>query len=116
MKKLFALASLAALALIAAAPAPSSSPAPAAGASPQPSSLSVVCEFTPFYVFQRGSNIPMRARTPLAQVGQRFALVSGPRTTLESTQFYETDVVVVEPGYPAGAHYWLNRDCAIPVR
>jgi hypothetical protein len=111
--KPFVLAPLAALALLAAAPAPS--PAPAA-ASPQPSSLSVVCEFTPFYVFQRGSNIPMRARTPLAQVGQRFALVSGPRTTLESTQYYETDVVVVEPGYPAGSHYWLNRDCAIPVR
>ena len=107
------LAPLAALALIAAAP---SAPAPAASASPQPASLSVVCEFTPFYVFQRGSNIPMRARTPLAQVGQRFALVSGPRTTLESTQFYETDVTVVEPGYPAGAHYWLNRDCAIPVK
>ena len=111
--KPFVLAPLAALALLAAAPA--ASPAPAS-ASPQPSSLTVVCEFTPFYVFQRGSNIPMRARTPLAQVGQRFALVSGPRTTLESTQYYETDVTVVEPGYPAGAHYWLSSNCAIPVK
>ena len=59
---------------------------------------------------------PQRARTPAATAGQRFALVSGPRTTLESFEYYETDVAVVEPGYPAGSHYWLTSDCAIPSK
>lgn len=112
LMKTFWPAPLAALALLAATP----SPAPAPAASAQPATLTVVCEYTPFYVFQRGANLPMRARTPLAQVGQRFTLVSGPRTTLESTEYYETDVVVVEPGYPAGSHYWLKSTCAIPAK
>jgi hypothetical protein len=99
-------APLAAVALLAAAPAPS--PAPAA-------TLTVVCRQTPLYVFLSGANRPMRARTPDATMGQRFGLVSGPRTTLESFQYYETDIVVVEPGYGAKAHYWINSTCAIPT-
>ena len=98
-------APLFAAALIAAAPAPS--PAPA-------TTLSVVCRQTPLYVFLNGANRPIRARTPDVTMGQRFRLVSGPRTTLESFQFYETDIVVVEPGYAPNAHYWISRDCAIP--
>jgi hypothetical protein len=105
VKHLFA--PLAAAALLAAAPSPAPSPS-------APHTLSVVCRQTPLYVFLSGTDRPMRARTPDATQGQRFGLVSGPRTTLEGFQFYETDIVVVEPGYPANAHYWINRDCAIP--
>ena len=96
---------LAAAALLAAAPAPS--PVPAA-------SLTVVCRQAPLYVFLSGSDRPNRAHAPDVTIGQRFRLVSGPRTTLQSFQFYETDIAVVEPGYGANAHYWVSRDCAIP--
>ena len=106
-----ALAALATIVLPAAAPSaapvPSASPARAA-------TLSVVCQRAPLYVFLGATDRPMRARTPEVILGQRFALVSGPRTTLEGRQFYETDIPVVEPGYPPNAHYWLDRDCAIP--
>ena len=99
------LAPFAALAVLGAAPTPAPSPAP---------TLVVVCPRAPLYVFLSGTDRPMRARTFDATLGQRFGLVSGPRTTLESTQFYETDIAVVEPGYPRNAHYWINRQCAIP--
>jgi hypothetical protein len=108
VKRLFA--PLAALALIAAAPAPS----PAPSASPAARTVSVVCERTPLYVFVSGTDRPIRAHTPDVHLGERFGLVSGPRTTLEGFQFYETDVAVVEPGYARDAHYWIARDCAIP--
>jgi hypothetical protein len=105
IEKHLLLAPLAAAALLAASPAPS--PAPAA-------TLSVVCRQTPLYVFLTGTDRPVRARTPDATQGQRFGLVSGPRTTLQSFQYYETDIVVAEPGYAPNAHYWISRDCAIP--
>ena len=101
-------APLAALALLAAAPAPS--PAPAAD------TLTVVCRQTPLYVFLSGTDRPVRARTPDVTMGQRFGLVSGPRTTLESFQYYETDIAVVEPGYAPNAHYWISSTCAFPSR
>ena len=103
--KLFA--PLAAIALLGAAPSPPPSPAP---------TLVVVCQRAPLYVFLSGTDRPTRAHTFDVTQGQRFAFVGGPRTTLESTQFYETDIAVVEPGYPRNAHYWINRDCAIPVK
>ncbi len=99
-----ALAPLAALAMIAAAPA----------AAPSPATLTVVCDRAPLYVFPHGSNVPIRARTPAATIGERFRLVKGPRTTLESAQYYETDIPVAEPGYPRGAHYWISSACAMP--
>ena len=99
-------APLAAVALLAAAPAPSPSPAAR--------TLSVVCERAPLFIFLSGSDRPVRARTFAATIGERFGLVSGPRTTLESLQYYETNIAVVEPGYGANAHYWISRDCAIP--
>jgi len=102
------LAPLAAAALLAAAP----SPAP----STPPVTLSVVCQRAPLYVFLSGTDRPVRAHTFAAALGQRFELVGGPRTTLEGSQYYETDIVVVEPGYPPGAHYWVSRACAIPSK
>jgi hypothetical protein len=99
-----------AVALLAAAP----SPAPAPSASPV--TLSVVCSRAPLFVFLAGTDRPVRARTFAAALGQRFELLAGPRTTLEGSQYYETDIVVVGPGYPPGAHYWINRDCAIPSK
>jgi hypothetical protein len=99
------LAPLAAAALLAAAPAPNSAPA---------ATLSVVCQRAPLYVFLTGTDRPVRAHTPDVTQGQRFGLVSGPRTTLQGFQFYETDIVVVDPGYAPNAHYWISRDCAIP--
>jgi hypothetical protein len=105
------LLSLAAVALLAASPSPVPSGSPP---SAQARTLSVVCQRAPLYVFLSGTDRPVRAHTFDVTLGQRFALVSGPRTTLESTQFYETDIPVVEPGYARNAHYWINRDCAIP--
>ncbi|MDQ6941221.1 MAG: hypothetical protein M3169_01740 [Candidatus Eremiobacteraeota bacterium] len=105
-------AALAAIALTAAAPSPAPSPAPNASSAAR--TVSVVCERTPLYVFVSGTDRPIRAHTPDVHLGERFGLVSGPRTTLESVQFYETDVAVVEPGYARNAHYWISRDCAIP--
>jgi len=99
------LAPLAAFALLGAAPNPTASPAPA---------LIVTCQRAPLYVFLSGADRPTRAHTFDVTQGQRFALISGPRTTLESTQYYETDIAVVEPGYARNAHYWISRDCAIP--
>jgi hypothetical protein len=101
------LAPLAAIALLGAAPNPATSPHP---------TLSVVCTRAPLYVFLSGTDRPVRARTFAATLGQRFDLISGPRTTLEGAQYYETDIVVTEPGYAPNAHYWINRDCAIPSR
>jgi hypothetical protein len=97
--------------LLGATPASQAAPKPVAG--PE---LSVVCAHTPFYLFVAGSDRPVRAHVAGAALGQRFALVAGPRTTLEGFQYYETGVPVVEPGYPPGAHYWISRDCAVPSR
>jgi hypothetical protein len=105
IKKRTLLAPLAAAVLLAASPSPN--PAPGA-------TLTVVCRQTPLYVFNTGTDRPVRARTPAATQGQRFGLVSGPRTTLDSFQYYETDIAVIEPGYAPNAHYWISRDCAIP--
>jgi hypothetical protein len=102
----------AASALLAASP----SPAPTSSAAPADRTISVVCQRAPLYVFLSGTDRPMRARTFDATLGQRFGLVSGPRTTLEGFQFYETDIAVVEPGYGRNAHYWISRDCAIPSK
>lgn len=88
------------------------------GAAPAPAQpeISVVCVRTPFYLFAAGSDRPVRARVAGAALGQRFALVAGPRTTLEGSQYYETGVPVVEPGYPPGTHYWISRTCAVPSK
>ncbi len=99
-----AVALLAAVTLLAAAPSPSPEPSPR--------SLSIVCQVAPLWLFPRGENRPVRAGVPPATLGSRFALVSGPRTTLESEQYYETNVVAIEPGY-TGQHYWIARSCAL---
>jgi hypothetical protein len=104
--------SLAAVALLAAAPSPAPSASPAAAGT----TISVVCQRAPLYVFLSGTDRPTRAHTFDATLGQRFGLVSGPRTTLDGFQFYETDIAVVEPGYGRNAHYWISRDCAIPSK
>jgi hypothetical protein len=112
------IAPLAALAFLAAAPSPSppSPPSPAPSAPPAGRTLSVVCDRAPLFVFLSGTDRPVRAHAPDVRLGERFGLVSGPRTTLESTQYYETDIAVVEPGYPRNAHYWISRDCAVLTR
>jgi len=81
---------------------------------PSPTTLTVVCARAPLYLFAKGSNLPVRAHAPPVTMGERFALLSGPRTTLESTQYDETDIPVVEPGWPPGTHYWISRVCAVP--
>ncbi len=120
--KLTFLAPLAALALLAAAPSPSPGASPGPGTSPVPSAspaaartLSVVCQRAPLWVFAPGNDRPSRTAEPDAMLGQRFGLVSGPRTTLTGFAFYETDIVVVEPGLP-GQHYWISQACAMPSR
>jgi hypothetical protein len=99
------LAALTGLVLVAAAPSPAPSPA---------RTLSVICVRTPFYIFAAGTNLPVRARTASPALGQRFEIVGRPRTTLEGREYYETNVLVVEPGHPPGAHYWLSSSCALP--
>jgi hypothetical protein len=78
--------------------------------------LVVTCQRAHLYVFLPGQDRPVRAHEPDVSLGQRFGLVSGPRTTLESQQYYETDIPVVESGYPPGAHYWVSRDCVNPAK
>jgi hypothetical protein len=101
-------APLAALVLFAATPGPS--------AAQHAATLTVTCQHAHLYVFLPGQDRPVRARQPDVTLGQRFGLVSGPRTTLESRQYYETDIPVVEPGYPQGAHYWVSQDCVAPTK
>jgi hypothetical protein len=102
-------APLVALALLGASPSPVPSPSAAR-------TLTVTCVRTPLYVFLSGTDRPVRARTFAATQGQRFGLAGGPRTTLESFQYYETDIPVAEPGYARGAHYWINSDCVSASR
>jgi hypothetical protein len=98
--------------LVSASPGPSAAPA-ASPAAEAARTLSVVCQRAPLWVFVPGSDRPSRAAQPEVTLGQRFGLVSGPRSTLSGLQFYETDIVAVEPGL-AGLHYWLSQACAIP--
>jgi len=109
--RLWTFAPLAIAALIAASPSPA--PSPVADASPGSArTLQVVCDRTPLWIFVPGDDRPRRSEDGAATLGQRYALVSGPRTTLEGNQFYETDVVIVEPGLKG--HYWISQRCAIP--
>lgn len=105
MRQLLALS--ASVALLGATPSPAPTPHP---------TLSVVCARAPLYVFSSGSDRPVRARTFEASLGQRFDQIGGPRSTLEGAQYYETNIVVTEPGYPPDAHYWINSACAIPTK
>lgn len=102
------MASLAALVFLTVTAGPS--------AAQRPATLIVTCQHAHLYVFLPGQDRPVRAHQPDVTLGQRFGLVSGPRTTLESQQYFETDIPVVEPGYPQGAHYWVSRDCAQPAK
>ncbi|MDB5092223.1 MAG: hypothetical protein JWO85_324 [Candidatus Eremiobacteraeota bacterium] len=111
--RLWTFAPLAFAALIAASPSPGPSPAPIASpAAAAARTLQVVCERTPLWIFVSGDDRPRRAEAGAATIGQRFALVSGPRTTLEGNKYYETDIVIAEPGL--SGHYWLSDRCAIP--
>jgi hypothetical protein len=119
--RLWTLAPLAIAAFVAASPSPAASPvpsaspgaAPAAGAAPGVArTLQVVCERTPLWIFVPGDDRPRRSEAGAALIGQRYALVSGPRTTLEGNSYYETNIVIVEPDLKG--HYWLSQRCAIP--
>jgi hypothetical protein len=74
--------------------------------------LQVVCERTPLWIFVPGDDRPRRSEAGAALIGQRYAFVSGPRTTLEGNAYYETNIVIVEPDLKG--HYWLSQRCAIP--
>ncbi|BDE05741.1 hypothetical protein WPS_10170 [Vulcanimicrobium alpinum] len=87
-------------------------PAPSPQASPSPR-ITITCIRTPMWVFTPGNDRPSRTPEPEAKLGETFALVGGPRSTLDGTQFYETNVTIVEPGLPG--HYWVLRTCANPV-
>ncbi|GAC1536921.1 MAG: hypothetical protein NVS2B17_08980 [Candidatus Velthaea sp.] len=84
-------------------------PSPAA---PPGRSASIVCERTHLYLWSRSQSLPLRTPTSNdALLGQRFTIVSGPRTTPDSSLFYELDIPVVEPGYGPDGHYWILTDC-----
>ena len=97
-----AAALLLAFALLGAAPSPA--------ASPRARTITVVCRAAHLYAFLPGSDRPNRVPEHDVAMGARFALVSGPRTTLLGFDFYETNIPVVEPGLRG--HYWLSGDCA----
>jgi len=76
------------------------------------SSATVVCEYTPLYLWTaRESNPTRTAKSNAAMLGQRFTIVSGRRASTDSRQFYELDIPVVEAGYGPNEHYWIKRDC-----
>jgi hypothetical protein len=92
-----------------------------------PLTVTVTCQWTPFWVFNGVDNLPRKAATPVALLGQRYDVIGGLRTTLGGYQYWETTVVVVEPGYGAfgygssglgsgPGHYWISADCALPNR
>ena len=88
-----------------------------------PNTVTIVCEYTPFWVFNGFDNLPRKAAEPYPLLGQRFRVVNGLRTTLGGFQYYETEVTVVEPAYNTPGyggygtpHYWVDADCAIPDR
>lgn len=112
LDRIWTLAPLALVAFIAASPSPAPSPALPLASPGAVRTLQVVCERTPLWIFVPGDDRPRRSEAGSALVGQRYALVSGPRTTLEGNAYYETNIVIVEPGLKG--HYWLSDRCAIP--
>jgi hypothetical protein len=88
-----------------------------------PLAVTVTCQYTPLWIFLGRDNLPRKAPEPYVTLGQRFEVIGGLRTTLGGFQYWETNVVAVEPGYGAlgaggyrEAHYWLSADCALPNR
>jgi hypothetical protein len=65
------------------------------------------------YVFVPGNDRPSRSAAPPATLGMTFGQIGGIRTTLGGDEYYQTNVVVVEPGYN-GQYYWIDRRCAQP--
>jgi hypothetical protein len=104
--RLALLAPLAALAFVAASPG--------SNAASSQATLTVVCQRTPLYIFLPGQNLPQRSPDNQASLGQRFRLVSGPRSTLEGVRYYETDIPVNDTGFPPGTQYWIKSDCVQP--
>jgi hypothetical protein len=88
-----------------------------------PLTVTVTCEMTPLWIFLGRDNLPRKAPEPYVLLGQRFGVIGGLRTTLGGFQYWETNVVAVEPGYGTlgyggygEAHYWVSADCALPNR
>ncbi|MFN2460355.1 MAG: hypothetical protein ABR591_06680 [Candidatus Velthaea sp.] len=101
--KALALAAVLALATLAAAP-------PAAAVR----RASVVCLQTPLFLWPAGESRPQRAGAAgNVRIGDSFAVLAGPRATLDGFALYELDMRVAEPGYRTtpDEHYWIDRDC-----
>jgi hypothetical protein len=93
-----------------------------------PLSVTVTCQFTPLWLFVGSDNLPRKAGTPNAILGQRFEVIGGLRTTLGGYQYWQTNITVVESGYGSfgyggsgyvgrdQSHYWISADCALPDR
>jgi hypothetical protein len=92
--------------LLAASPSPGPEPAVPVVVT----TATVICARTPFYQYPPGNTFPIKAPTAEARQGQRFEALRV-STTLESVQYVETNVVVVDFGYGPNAHYWLLRQC-----
>jgi len=87
----------------------------AALATPSPAPLrsaTNLCSRAPLYSWLPGDNLPTRALLEPANFGERFEIVSGPRSTLEGHAYLETTIPVAA-GSGTGAHYWVSDRCFV---
>lgn len=105
------------LAVAMAAVAASPPPSPVAALARQ---ATILCRSTPLFVWPLRDPRPVRSHVASnVMLGQRFDIVSGPRTTLDSFQLLELDIPVSEPNYGTygtSEHYWVIRDCVVTSR
>ena len=98
---------LALAALLAAA-----APAFAAATPAAPRTAVVTCQIARLYLFATEDNRPTGIDLARgARQGQQLEIVSGPRITLGSNDYYETAIPIVEVGTGLVPHYFISGAC-----
>jgi len=75
--------------------------------------VTMVCP-SPLFLFTSPTSVPQHSIAGGVGIGQRFTVLTGPRTTNEGVNYIQIDVTTVEADYP-NHHYWVLRDCASPT-
>jgi|GEM_PF-2353001 len=89
------------------------SPAPHPSASPEPTVVTMICG-SPLLIWGHDMPLPIHSEAGGVGLGQRFTVLSGPRTTDRGGNYIQIDVPTIEAGFP-NDHYWILRDCALPT-